>query len=212
MANRILIVANSEAGQALPLTAMEKFQQVVLFIGNGQSSLPIDMVSQLLSLQASQHCAIELKQVKQGNKAAFDMQLAMFIGRLAERSADSQITLLSADASYDALVQGCKESGVRINRIDGSQPAKSAEAAPAKAAAAPAPAAVVKEVAVKEVVVKEAAPAAQPAPAPAAAVTKEAAAPAAAEKKPVEKPVEKESAASRNHKLISSLIGAPPRQ
>lgn len=191
MANRILIVANSEAGQALPLTAMEKFQQVVLFIGNGQSSLPIDMVSQLLSLQASQHCAIELKQVKQGNKAAFDMQLAMFIGRLSERSADSQITLLSADASYDALVQGCKESGVRINRIDGSQPAKSAEAAPAKAAAAaaPAPAAVVKGVTVKE-----------------------AAAPAAAEKKPVEKPVEKESAASRNHKLISSLIGAPPRQ
>lgn len=191
MANRILIVANSEAGQALPLTAMEKFQQVILFIGNGQTSLPIDMVSQLLSLQASQNCAIELKQVKQGNKAAFDMQLAMFIGRLAERSADSQITLLSADASYDALVQGCKESGVRINRIDGSQPAKSAEAAPAKAAAAaaPAPAAVVKGVTVKE-----------------------AAAPAAAEKKPVEKPVEKESAASRNHKLISSLIGAPPRQ
>lgn len=191
MANRILIVANSEAGQALPLTAMEKFQQVILFIGNGQTSLPIDMVSQLLSLQASQHCAIELKQVKQGNKAAFDMQLAMFIGRLSERSADSQITLLSADASYDALVQGCKESGVRINRIDGSQPAKSAEAAPAKAAAAaaPAPAAVVKGVTVKE-----------------------AAAPAAAEKKPVEKPVEKESAASRNHKLISSLIGAPPRQ
>jgi len=185
MANRILIVANSEAGQALPLTAMEKFQQVILFIGNGQTSLPIDMVSQLLSLQASQNCAIELKQVKQGNKAAFDMQLAMFIGRLSERSADSQITLLSADASYDALVQGCKESGVRINRIDGSQPAKSAEAAPAKAAAA----AVVKGVTVKE-----------------------AAAPAAAEKKPVEKPVEKESAASRNHKLISSLIGAPPRQ
>ena len=191
MANRILIVANSEAGQALPLTAMEKFQQVILFIGNGQTSLPIDMVSQLLSLQASQNCAIELKQVKQGNKAAFDMQLAMFIGRLSERSADSQITLLSADASYDALVQGCKESGVRIHRIDGSQPAKSAEAAPAKAAAAaaPAPAAVVKGVTVKE-----------------------AAAPAAAEKKPVEKPVEKESAASRNHKLISSLIGAPPRQ
>lgn len=204
MANRILIVANTEAGQALPLTAMEKYQQVILFIGNGQTALPIEMVSQLLTLQASQNCAIELKQVKQGNKAAFDMQLAMFIGRLAERSADSQLTLLSADASYDALVQGCKESGVRINRIDGSQPTKSAEAAPAKAAAAPAPAAVVKEVAVKE-----AAPAVQAAP---AAVAKEAAAPAAAEKKPVEKPVEKESAASRNHKLISSLIGAPPRQ
>lgn len=191
MANRILIVANSDAGQALPVAAMEKFQQVIIFIGNGQTSLPIDMVSQLLALQATQSTTIELQQVKQSNKPAFDMQLAMYIGRLSERSADSQITLLSADASYDALVQGCKESGVRINRIDGSQPAKSAEAAPAKAAAAaaPAPAAVVKEVTVKE-----------------------AAAPAAAEKKPVEKPVEKESAASRNHKLISSLIGAPPRQ
>lgn len=192
MANRILIVANSDAGQALPVAAMEKFQQVIIFIGNGQTSLPIDMVSQLLALQATQSTTIELQQVKQSNKPAFDMQLAMYIGRLSERSADSQITLLSADASYDTLVQSCKESGIRINRIDGQQAAKAAKAAPA-AEAAPA---IVKETpAPKDVVAKEAAPA--------AAVEKN---------KPVEKPVEKESAASRNHKLISSLIGAPPRQ
>ena len=192
MANRILIVANSDAGQALPVAAMEKFQQVIIFIGNGQTSLPIDMVSQLLALQATQSTTIELQQVKQSNKPAFDMQLAMYIGRLSERSADSQITLLSADASYDTLVQSCKESGIRINRIDGQQAAKAAKAAPA-AEAAPA---IAKETpAPKDVVAKEAAPAA-----------------AVGKSKPVEKPVEKESAASRNHKLISSLIGAPPRQ
>lgn len=190
MANRILIVANSDAGQALPVAAMEKFQQVIIFIGNGQTSLPIDMVSQLLALQATQSTTIELQQVKQSNKPAFDMQLAMYIGRLSERSADSQITLLSVDASYDTLVQSCKESGIRINRIDGQQAAK---AAPVVEAAAPA---IVKETpAPKDVVAKEAAPAA-----------------AVGKSKPVEKPVEKESAASRNHKLISSLIGAPPRQ
>ena len=192
MANRILIVANSDAGQALPVAAMEKFQQVIIFIGNGQTSLPIDMVSQLLALQATQSTTIELQQVKQSNKPAFDMQLAMYIGRLSERSADSQITLLSVDASYDTLVQSCKESGIRINRIDGQQAAKAAKAAPA-AEAAPA---IVKETpAPKDVVAKEAAPAA-----------------AVGKSKPVEKPVEKESAASRNHKLISSLIGAPPRK
>ncbi len=192
MANRILIVANSDAGQALPVAAMEKFQQVIIFIGNGQTSLPIDMVSQLLALQATQSTTIELQQVKQSNKPAFDMQLAMYIGRLSERSADSQITLLSSDASYDTLVQSCKESGIRINRIDGQQAAKAAKAAPA-AEAAPA---IVKETpAPKDVVAKDAAPAA-----------------AVGKSKPVEKPVEKESAASRNHKLISSLIGAPPRQ
>ncbi len=207
MANRILIVANSDAGQALPVAAMEKFQQVIIFIGNGQTSLPIDMVSQLLALQATQSTTIELQQVKQSNKPAFDMQLAMYIGRLSERSADSQITLLSADASYDTLVQSCKESGIRINRIDGQQAAKAApaaEAAPAPAVApvkaapvveAAAPAIVKETPAPKDVVAKEAAPAA-----------------AVGKSKPVEKPVEKESAASRNHKLISSLIGAPPRQ
>ena len=207
MANRILIVANSDAGQALPVAAMEKFQQVIIFIGNGQTSLPIDMVSQLLALQATQSTTIELQQVKQSNKPAFDMQLAMYIGRLSERSADSQITLLSSDASYDTLVQSCKESGIRINRIDGQQAAKAApaaEAAPAPAVApvkaapvveAAAPAIVKETPAPKDVVAKEAAPAA-----------------AVGKSKPVEKPVEKESAASRNHKLISSLIGAPPRQ
>ena len=207
MANRILIVANSDAGQALPVAAMEKFQQVIIFIGNGQTSLPIDMVSQLLALQATQSTTIELQQVKQSNKPAFDMQLAMYIGRLSERSADSQITLLSADASYDTLVQSCKESGIRINRIDGQQAAKAApaaEAAPAPAVA-PAKAAPVVEAAAPAIV-KET-------PAPKDVVAKEAAPAAAVEKsKPVEKPVEKESAASRNHKLISSLIGAPPRQ
>lgn len=207
MANRILIVANSDAGQALPVAAMEKFQQVIIFIGNGQTSLPIDMVSQLLALQATQSTTIELQQVKQSNKPAFDMQLAMYIGRLSERSADSQITLLSADASYDTLVQSCKESGIRINRIDGQQAAKAAPAAEAAPAPAVAP--------VKAApVVEAAAPAiVKETPAPKDVVAKEAAPAAAVEKsKPVEKPVEKESAASRNHKLISSLIGAPPRQ
>ena len=205
MANRILIVANSDAGQALPVAAMEKFQQVIIFIGNGQTSLPIDMVSQLLALQATQSTTIELQQVKQSNKPAFDMQLAMYIGRLSERSADSQITLLSADASYDTLVQSCKESGIRINRIDGQQAAKAAPAAEAAPAAAPVKAAPVVEAAAPAIV-KET-------PAPKDVVAKEAAPAAAVEKsKPVEKPVEKESAASRNHKLISSLIGAPPRQ
>ena len=207
MANRILIVANSDAGQALPVAAMEKFQQVIIFIGNGQTSLPIDMVSQLLALQATQSTTIELQQVKQSNKPAFDMQLAMYIGRLSERSADSQITLLSADASYDTLVQSCKESGIRINRIDGQQAAKAAPAAEAAPAPAVAP--------VKAApVVEAAAPAiVKETPAPKDVVDKEAAPAAAVGKsKPVEKPVEKESAASRNHKLISSLIGAPPRQ
>ena len=207
MANRILIVANSDAGQALPVAAMEKFQQVIIFIGNGQTSLPIDMVSQLLALQATQSTTIELQQVKQSNKPAFDMQLAMYIGRLSERSADSQITLLSADASYDTLVQSCKESSIRINRIDGQQAAKAAPAAEAAPAPAVAP--------VKAApVVEAAAPAiVKETPAPKDVVAKEAAPAAAVEKsKPVEKPVEKESAASRNHKLISSLIGAPPRQ
>ena len=210
MANRILIVANSDAGQALPVAAMEKFQQVIIFIGNGQTSLPIDMVSQLLALQATQSTTIELQQVKQSNKPAFDMQLAMYIGRLSERSADSQITLLSADASYDTLVQSCKESGIRINRIDGQQAAKAAKAAPA-AEAAPAPAVAPVKAAP---VVEAAAPAiVKETPAPKDVVAKEAAPAAAVGKsKPVEKPVEKESAASRNHKLISSLIGAPPRQ
>jgi hypothetical protein len=63
-------------------------------------------------------------------------------------------------------------------------------------------------------VVEAAAPAiVKETPAPKDVVAKEAAPAAAVGKsKPVEKPVEKESAASRNHKLISSLIGAPPRQ
>ena len=188
MANRVLIIANDTVS-ALPINIMDKFQQVIIFIGQGQTPLPIELVRQLLTAQAESKSRIELQQVKGQTAAAFDLSLALQIGRLVERSPESQLTLLSADERHDALVQSCKEEGTHIHRVENLQAranAPEAKAPEAKATKAAAPTLTLDE------------SVAEQAPAP-AKVAKSA-------------EPEKESAAHRNHKLISSLIGAPQRQ
>ncbi|MGL4204554.1 MAG: PIN domain-containing protein [Aeromonadaceae bacterium] len=178
MANRVLIIANDTLS-ALPVNIMDKFQQVIIFIAQGESSLPLELVRQLLTIQAESKSRIELQQVKGQTAAALDLSLALQVGRLVERSPESQITLLSSDERHDALVQSCLEEGTQIHRLDTLQArpaetkARAASHSQGESVAEPAP--------------TRAAAAKQPEP-------------------------EKENAAHRNHKLISSLIGAPPRQ
>ena len=193
MANRVLIIANDTVS-ALPINIMDKFQQVIIFIGQGQTSLPIELVRQLLTAQAESKSRIELQQVKGQTAAAFDLSLALQIGRLVERSPESQLTLLSADERHDALVQSCKEEGTHIHRVENLQ--ARANAPEAKAPEAKAPEAKATKAAAPTLTLDESV--AEQAPAP-AKVAKSA-------------EPEKESAAHRNHKLISSLIGAPQRQ
>ena len=178
MANRVLIIANDTLA-ALPVNIMDKFQQVIIFIGQGQTSLPLELVRQLLAAQAESKSRIELQQLKGQTASALDLSLALQIGRLVERAPESQITLLSSEERHDALVQSCQEEGTQIHRLDTLQ------ARPAEAKAR-APSITLDESVAEQVPTKVAATK-QPEP-------------------------EKENAAHRNHKLISSLIGAPPRQ
>ena len=59
MANRILII-NNDSAQELPLSVMDRFQQVMLVVGKGQNNLPVEIVSQLLLAQAQYKVQIEL--------------------------------------------------------------------------------------------------------------------------------------------------------
>lgn len=180
MANRILIIHNERATE-LPMSVMDRFQQVLLVVGKDQSNLPLEMVSQLLLAQSQYKVQIDLLALKGG---PFELLFALQLGRLIERHPEGQFTLLSPDNGLDGLIQSCKDQGIRLNRVEslqrvgGNEPAGlepahgqlDAEKSPAKTAAS--------------------APAAN---APAAA-------PATSD--------ESESASSRNHRLISSLIGS----
>lgn len=176
MANRILII-NNDNSQELPLSVMDRFQQVMLVVGKGQNNLPIEIVSQLLLAQAQHKVQIELMAITNTSKPVFDLHFAMQLGRLLERNPDSQFTILSSDTSFDPLIITCKEQGMKINRVEALQRLAAVQSAQ------------------NEIQALE--------PAPAAAVTDDddlgltLEAPA----------VEQESASSRNHRLISSLIG-----
>lgn len=177
MANRILII-NNDNSQELPLSVMDRFQQVMLVVGKGQNNLPIEIVSQLLLAQAQHKVQIELMAITNTSKPVFDLHFAMQLGRLLERNPDSQFTILSSDTSFDPLIITCKEQGMKINRVEALQRLAAVQSAQNEIQAL------------------------EPAPAAASAtddddlgLTLEAPA------------VEQESASSRNHRLISSLIG-----
>lgn len=120
MANRILII-NNDSAQDLPLSVMDRFQQVMLIVGKGQSNLPVEVVSQLLMAQAQYKVQIDLVSLKNTNKAVFDLHFAMHLGRLFERNQDSQFTILSSDTTFDSLIVTCKEQGMKINRVEALQ-------------------------------------------------------------------------------------------
>lgn len=172
MANRILII-NNDSAQDLPLSVMDRFQQVMLIVGKGQSNLPVEVVSQLLMAQAQYKVQIELVSLKNTNKAVFDLHFAMHLGRLFERNQDSQFTILSSDTTFDSLIVTCKEQGMKINRVEARQRLSAVQPGQEETAAA----AVVADTE-EEIGLALETPAAEP-----------------------------ESASSRNHRLITSLIG-----
>ena len=170
MANRILII-NNDSAQELPLSVMDRFQQVMLVVGKGQNNLPIEIVGQLLLAQAQYKVQIELVSLKNTNKAVFDLHFAMQLGRLFERNQDSQFTILSSDTTFDTLIVTCKEQGMKINRVEALQRLSAVQGGQEEAA-------VLVADAEEEIGMALDTPAAEP-----------------------------ESASSRNHRLITSLIG-----
>lgn len=170
MANRILII-NNDSAQELPLSVMDRFQQVMLVVGKGQNNLPVEIVSQLLLAQAQYKVQIELVSLKNTNKAVFDLHFAMQLGRLFERNPDSQFTILSSDTTFDTLIVTCKEQGMKINRVEALQRLSAVQGGQEEAA-------VLVADAEEEIGLALETPATEP-----------------------------ESASSRNHRLITSLIG-----
>lgn len=170
MANRILII-NNDSAQELPLSVMDRFQQVMLVVGKGQNNLPVEIVGQLLLAQAQYKVQIELVSLKNTNKAVFDLHFAMQLGRLFERNQDSQFTILSSDTTFDTLIVTCKEQGMKINRVEALQRLSAVQGGQEEAA-------VLVADAEEEIGMALDTPAAEP-----------------------------ESASSRNHRLITSLIG-----
>jgi hypothetical protein len=170
MANRILII-NNDSAQELPLSVMDRFQQVMLVVGKGQSNLPVEVVGQLLLAQSQYKVQIELVSLKNTNKNVFDLHFAMHLGRLFERNPDSQFTILSSDTTFDTLIVTCKEQGMKINRVEALQRLSAVQGGQEEAA-------VLVADTEEEIGLALDTPAAEP-----------------------------ESASSRNHRLITSLIG-----
>lgn len=176
MSERILVIGKGATQQLSP-DIMSHFQQVKMIVDSGQSSMPLEVVSQLLFLQSQLQLKIDFIQLQSSSDAEYYQLLSFQLG-LFMANHENEVAFLSEDGSIDSVIEFAKNSGFKIQRMNGT----GAQIAQPKAAPQQ-----------RQEPVAEAAPAPQPAaPAP-----QPASAPQAAAKKD----------SNTNKRLISTLIG-----
>jgi hypothetical protein len=176
MAERILVIGKGATQQLSP-DIMNHFQEVKLIISGDQSSMPIQVVSQLLMLQQQCSLKIDFLQLQAGNDEEYHRILAFQLGVFL-MDPENEVALLSNDPSIDCVIEYGKNLGFKIQRMEGNGSVSMASMKP-------------------QPKMQQAMPQPQPQPMPQAAPQPAAAPQQAAAPQPK----------STNKKLISTLIG-----
>jgi len=88
--------------------------KVVIFVGQNQKSLPIDLVKLLLEHPGT----FEIFESAGSGKNALDFQLAFYAGRLFEREPEAYLHIVSRDKGFDPLILHIKSQGRHCYRMD----------------------------------------------------------------------------------------------
>lgn len=87
--------------------------RIVIFTGQNQKTLSIDLVKRLLEFQGAEiyeSCGI--------GKNALDFQLAFYAGRIFEREPEAVLHIVSRDKGFDPLVAHIKSQKRSCSRVD----------------------------------------------------------------------------------------------
>ncbi len=139
MSERILVI-NKGASQQLSPDVMSHFQQVKMIVGSDQSSMPLEVVSQLLFLQSQLQMKIDFIQMQSNSDAEYYQILSFQLG-LFMADPENEVAVLSEDDSIDSVIEYAKNAGFKIQRMTGTgaQVAQTKAAQPARREPEPAP-------------------------------------------------------------------------
>ncbi len=118
MAERILVIGKGATQQLSP-DIMNHFQEVKLIISGDQSSMPIQVVSQLLMLQAQCSLKFDFLQLQASNDEEYHRILAFQLG-IFLMDPENEVALLSNDPSIDSVIEYGKNLGFKIQRMEGN--------------------------------------------------------------------------------------------
>lgn len=88
--------------------------KIVIFVGQHQKSLPLELVRRLLEYQGT----VELYESAGVGKNALDFQLAFYAGRVFEREPEAYVHIVSRDKGFDPLVTHIRNQGRPCYRVD----------------------------------------------------------------------------------------------
>lgn len=86
--------------------------KVMVFVGQGQSSMPVSLTSALLDLKG----AGEIVQIDGRGPNALDMHIAYYIGRLAASDPGAAFHIISRDRDYDPLIRHLQMRHIECTR------------------------------------------------------------------------------------------------
>ncbi len=113
MSHKLLLV-DFENVQQVELACLDESFQVVIFVGSGQKSVPIELVASAQKLGSR----VEWQRVEGNGSNALDFHIACHLGRVVEKSPHLHCIVLSKDKGFDPLLRHLSRNGIKCRRIN----------------------------------------------------------------------------------------------
>lgn len=111
---REILLVDYENVQQIELARLGEGTDVVIFVGAGQKSVPIELVTAAQKLGPR----VEWQRIEGTGKNALDFHIACHLGRILERSPAVRCVVLSKDKGFDPLLSHLNKIGLKCRRIE----------------------------------------------------------------------------------------------
>lgn len=111
---REILLVDYENVQQIELARLGEGTDVVIFVGAGQKSVPIELVTAAQKLGPR----VEWQRIEGTGKNALDFHIACHLGRILERSPAVRCVVLSKDKGFDPLLSHLNKMGLKCRRIE----------------------------------------------------------------------------------------------
>ena len=113
MTHKLLLV-DFENVQQVDLNRLDEHFHVVIFVGSGQKSVPIELVAAAQKLGSR----VDWQRVEGNGSNALDFYIACHLGRVIEKSPSLHCIVLSKDKGFDPLLKHLNKNGLKCKRIN----------------------------------------------------------------------------------------------
>lgn len=113
MTSKLLLV-DYENVQQIDFGLIDDAYHVIIFVGAVQKNVPIELVASAQKLGSR----VEWCRVEGSGRNALDFFIACHLGRMLERKAATQCTVLSKDTGFDPLLRHLSKNGLKCRRLN----------------------------------------------------------------------------------------------